>query len=120
MVFYGPEEALEAKELGQKSHEASTRVEGVPYPPPSRRALQPCGPLVESPDLFSTPTPLIYPQTSRIEARSGVPPPQASIATKNLSGPCSGTLPEEEIITDGHLPHPGALRDEEGVVNPRG
>ena len=30
--FYGPEEAPEAKELGQKSHEASTRVEGAPYP----------------------------------------------------------------------------------------
>ena len=40
-----------------------------------------------------------YPKTSRMEIRSGVPPPQASVATKNLSGPCSGTLPE------GGIPH---------------
>ena len=32
MTFYGPEEAPEAKELGQKSPEPSTRVEGAPYP----------------------------------------------------------------------------------------
>ena len=32
VIFYGPKEAPEAKELGQKSHEASTRVEGAPYP----------------------------------------------------------------------------------------
>ena len=32
VIFYAPEEAPEAKELGQKSHEASTRVEGAPYP----------------------------------------------------------------------------------------
>ena len=32
VIFYGPEEAPEAKELGQKSHEASTRVGGAPTP----------------------------------------------------------------------------------------
>ena len=52
--------------------------------------------------------------------RSGVPPPQASVATKNQSGPCSGTLPEGGSIIGGHLHHPGALHDEEGVVNPWG
>ena len=31
--FYGPEEAPEAKELGQKSPEPTTRLEGAPYPP---------------------------------------------------------------------------------------
>ena len=30
VIFYGPEEAPEAKELGQKSHKASTRVEDAP------------------------------------------------------------------------------------------
>ena len=30
------------------------------------------------------------------------------------------TLPEGEPITGGHLHHPGALHDEEGVVHPRG
>ena len=52
--------------------------------------------------------------------RSGVPPPQASIATKNQSGPCSGSLPEGGSLTGGHLHHLGALHDEEGVVFPRG
>ena len=61
-----------------------------------------------------------YPKTSRTEDRSGVPPPQASVATKNLSGARSGTLPKGEPITGGHLHHPGALHDEEGVVHPRG
>ena len=56
----------------------------------------------------------------KTEIRSGVPPPQASVATKNLSGVRSGTLPEGEPITGGHLHHPGALHDEEGVVLPRG
>ena len=37
VIFYGPEEAPEAKELGQKSHEASTRVEGAPSPSPRER-----------------------------------------------------------------------------------
>ena len=61
-----------------------------------------------------------YPKTSRTEPRSGVPPPQASRATKNQSGPLSGTLPEGGSITGGHLHHPDALHDEEGVVHPRG
>ena len=37
-----------------------------------------------------------YPKTIEYQDRSGVPPPQASVATKNLSGACSGTLPEGE------------------------
>ena len=35
-----------------------------------------------------------YPKNIKHEDRSGVPSPQASVATKNQSGPCSGTLPE--------------------------
>ena len=61
-----------------------------------------------------------YPKTSRTEDRSGVPPPQASVTNKNQSGPCSDTLPEGDPITCGHLHHPGAIHDEEGVVHPRG
>ena len=52
-----------------------------------------------------------YPKTSRTEDRSGVPPLQASVATKNLSGARSGTLPKVEPITGGHLHHPGAIHD---------
>ena len=61
-----------------------------------------------------------YPENIHGEDTSGVPPPQASVATKNLSGACSSTLPEGGSITGGHLHHPGALHDEEGVVHPRG
>ena len=62
----------------------------------------------------------IYPKTIEIEDRSGVPPPQASIATKNLSGAHSDSQPEGGSLIGGHLHHPGALHDEEGVVHPRG
>ena len=61
-----------------------------------------------------------YPKTSRTEDRSGVPPPQASVATKNLSGARSGALPEGDPITGGHLHHPGTIHDKQGVVHPRG
>ena len=61
-----------------------------------------------------------YPKTSRTEDRSGVLPPQAFVATKNLSGARSGTLPEGDPITGGNIHHPGAIHDEEGVVHPRG
>ena len=102
--------------MDQKSPEATTRLEGAPYPPGAPpTSWLPHGP----PDLFLTPTPLIYPQTSRTEPRSGVPLPQASVDTKNQSGPCFGTLPKGGIITGG-LHHPGTLHDEEGVVHPRG
>ena len=62
-----------------------------------------------------------YPKTSGTQDRSGVPPPEAFVATKSQSGPCSGTLPEGGSLTgDHHLHHPGALHDKEGVVHPRG
>ena len=116
--FYGPKEAPGVKELGQKSPEPSTRVEGEPYPPGC--APLPRGQPGDPPDMRPTTKNPINNETSRKHNRSGVPPPQASIATKNQSGPYFGTLPEGGIITYGHLHHPGALHDEEGVVHPRG
>ena len=59
-------------------------------PPPRARPL-PRGAPVAPPTYPLHPYILLYPKTSRTEDRSGVPPPQASIATKNQSGPCSGT-----------------------------
>ena len=35
-----------------------------------------------------------YPKNIKYHSRSGVPPSQAPVATKNQSGPCSGTLLE--------------------------
>ena len=78
------------------------------------------GPLEHPPtDFFRLYSPT-YPKNIHGENRSGVPRPQASVATKNHSGPYSGTLPEGDPITGGHLHHPGAIHDEEGVVDPRG
>ena len=67
-----------------------------------------------------TPKNPINRETSRNNPRSEVPPPQASVGTKNQSRPHSGTLPEGKIITAGHLHHPSGHHDEEGVVHPRG
>ena len=97
--------------MGQKSPEAPTRVGARPLPR---------GRLGDPPDLFPTPKILINTETPKKKPRLGVPPLQASVATKNQSGPYSGTLPEGGSITGGHLHHPGSLHDEEGVVHPRG
>ena len=88
--------------------------------PPSLGAPLSPGPLEHPPTDFLRLYIAIYPKNIKNEDRSGVPPPQASVATKNLLGANSGTLPEGEPITGGHLHHPGALHDEEGVVHPRG
>ena len=88
--------------------------------PPTGRGPLSRGPLEHPPtDFFRLYMPT-YPKTIENQDRSGVPPPQASVATKNLLGALPGTLPEGESFTGGHLHHPGALHDEEGVVHPRG
>ena len=87
--------------------------------PPRARPL-PRGAPVAPPTYSFHPDIPMYPKTYRTEDRSGVPPPQASVATKNLSGALPGTLPEGESLTGGHIHHPGAIHDEEGVVHPRG
>ena len=104
--------------MDQKCPKATTRVEGAPYPP-GRGPLS-CGRLGGPPDVKPTPKIPIHTKTSKKHNRSGVPPPQASVATKNQPGPCFGSLPEGGSLTGGHLHHPGDLHDEEGVVHPRG
>ena len=90
-----------------------------------RAPLQGGGPLSRGPlehlptDFFRLCKPT-YPKNIEYQDRSGVPPPQASVATKNLSGALPGTLPEGGSITSGHLHHPSAIHDEEGLVHPRG
>ena len=107
-------ERKQSRRLGVDVREASRKPRGREARP------HPRGPLVAPlTDLFRLYIP-IYPKNIEGEDRSGVPPPQASVATKNQSGPYSGTLPEGGIITGGHLHHPGTLHDEEGVVHPRG
>ena len=118
LIFYGPKEAPGAKELGQKSHGLSTRVVAAPTPLGMGPYL--VDDLETPPDVKPTPKIPINTETPRKRPRSGIPPPLASVATKNQSGPCSGTLLEGDPITGGHLHHPGAIHDEEGVVHPRG
>ena len=90
---------------------------GVPWASPS---LSSCFSSFSS--YRDLPDQTLHPHKTSTEnlVRSGVPPPQASVATKNQSGPCSGNLPEGGSLTGGHLHHPDALHDEEGVVHPRG
>ena len=104
---------------GSMSVELRGSHEAGGHPPP-RRALHPCGPIVAPLADFFCLYKSIYPKTFEDKNRLGVPLLQASVATKNQSGPCSGTLPEGGSLTGGHLHHPGALHDEEGVVHPRG
>ena len=62
--------------------------------PPTVRAPLSRGPLEHPPtDFFRLYKPT-YPKNIKNKDKSGVLPPQASVATKNLSGARSGTLPE--------------------------
>ena len=54
----------------------------------------PRGPLTAPPTYFFLLYIPLYPETIQEHNRSGVPPPQASVATRNQSGPCFGTLSE--------------------------
>ena len=113
-------ERKQSRGLGVHVRESTRKARGRGARPPPGHALHPRGPLVAPLTDFSRLYISIYPKTFGEQNRSGVPPPQASVATKNQSGPCSGTLPEGGTLTGGHLHHPGALHDEEGVVHPRG
>ena len=111
MNFDGPKEAPEVKELGQKSPEPSTRVDGAPYPmgTPPYLVDDPETP----PDVRPTPKIPTNTETPRNKPRLGVLPPQASIATENQSRPVPAPCRRGESLSDGHLHHPGALHDEE-------
>ena len=107
-------ERKQSRRLGVDVREASRKPRGREARPPPSWAL--VAPLTDFFRLYMS----IYPKNIGEHNRSGVSLPQASVATKNQSGPCSGTLPEGGSLTGGHLHHPGALHDEEGVVHPRG
>ena len=69
MIFYGPKEAPGVKELGQKSPEPSTRDPETP------------------PDVKPTAKIPVKTETPKKNPRSEVPPPQASVDTRNQSSP---------------------------------
>ena len=107
-------EQTQSKILGVDVKEAVRRPRGRAARP------HPHGPLAAPPTYFSLLYIPIYPENIQEHHRSGVPPPQASVATENQSGPCYGTLPEGGIITGGHLHHPGGHHYVEAIVHPRG
>ena len=113
-------ERKQSRRLGVDVREASRKPRGREARPTPWARPHPRGPLVAPLTDFFRLYMSIYPKNIGEQNRSGVPPPQASVATKNQSGPCSGTLPEGGSLTGGHLHHPGGLLDEEGVVHPRG
>ena len=102
----------------QGRHGLPTRVGGAPTP--LGRAPVPRGAPVAPSTYFLHPYISSYPKTSRTNNRSGVPPPEASIATESQSRPILAPCRRGESFSGGHLHHPGALHDEEGVVLPRG
>ena len=99
-VIFGTEAIQETWSRRQGSFEEAMRQGGAPYP---WARPHPRGPLVAPLTDFFRLYISIYRKNIGEQNRSGVPPPQASIATKNQSGPCSGTLPEGGTITGGHL-----------------
>ena len=88
--------------------------------PPLGRAPLPRGPPEAPPTYLLHPYIPTYPKTSRTYNRSGVPPPEASVDTENKSRPVPAPCRRGQSLSGGHLHHPGALHDEEGVVLPRG
>ena len=113
-------ECKQSRRLGVDIKEASRKPQGREAHPTPWVRPHPRGPLMAPLTDFFRLYISRYPKNIGEHHRSGVPLPQASVATKNQSGPCSGTLPEGGCLTGGHLHHPGDLHDEEGVVHPRG
>ena len=97
-------ERKQYRRLGVHARASTRRARGRGRAHPPGRALHPRGPLVASLTDFFRLYISIYPKTIGEQNRSGVPPPQASVATKNKLGPCSGTLPE-----GGREPSPVAI-----------
>ena len=78
------------------------------------RALHPRGPLVAPLMYFFLLYIPIYPKTFGEQNRSGVPPPEASVAIENQSRPILAPCQRGQSLSGGHLHHPGALPDKEG------
>ena len=83
---------------------------GRAHPP---RALPlPRGPRFGPPTYSFHPYIPTYRKTSREDNRSGVPPPEASVATESQSRPVPAPCRRWQSLSVGHLHHPGALHDE--------
>ena len=89
-------ERKQSRRLGVYVREATRKARGRGRAPP-RRALHPRGPLVAPLAYFFRLYISIYPKNFVEQNRSGVPLPEASVATKNQSRPvpthCRGGIP---------------------------
>ena len=86
-----------SRRRGAEVREASRRPRGRGVRPPPERALHPRGPLVVPLTDFFRLYISIYPRNIGEQSRSGVPPPEASIAIKNQSRPVSAPCQRGEI-----------------------
>ena len=84
-VIFGRKATGKTWSACQERNEGATRQGGAPTP--LGRALHPRGPLVAPLTYFFRLYISIYPKTIGEHNRSGVPPPEASIATENQSRP---------------------------------
>ena len=112
-------ERKQSRRLGVDVREASRKPRGREARP-TPNAPHPRGPLVAPLTDFFRLYMSIYPKNTEEHNRLGVLPPQASVATENQSRPVPAPCQRGESLSGGHLHHPGALHDEEGVVHPRG
>ena len=110
----------QSRRLGVDVREASRKPRGMEARLAPLGAPHPRGPLVAPLTDFFRLYISIYPKNIEEQNRLGVPPPQASIATENQSRNIPAPCRRGESLSGGHLHHPGALHDEEGVVHPRG
>ena len=110
----------QSKRLGFYVREASRKPRGREVRPTPWARPHPHGPLVAPLTDFFHLYISIYPKNIREQNRLGGPPPEASVATENQSRPVLARCRRGESLSGGHLHHPGALHDEEGVVLPRG
>ena len=90
-------EQTQSRRLGVDVREASRWPRGREAHLPPWARPHPRGPLVAPLTDFFCLYMSIYPKNIGEHNRSEVPPPQAFVATKNQSGPYSGTLSEGEI-----------------------
>ena len=115
-VIFGKKAIRETWSARRESNEGGTR-QGA-RPPPGR-ALHAREPLVAPLTYFFRLYISIYPKNIREHNRSGVSPPEASVAIESQSRPVPAPCRRGQSLSGGHLHHLGALHDEEGVVLPR-
>ena len=116
--FFGTKRGTRSFVGGPKGEGGEHKTHGQARRP--RRAQVGCAHLEAHLRVIPTPKNSINRRAIRNNPRSQVLPPQASVAMKNQSRLRSCTPPEWEIITGGHLHHPGGHHDEEGVAHPCG